>query len=154
MATKVKAITLHQPWASLIMAAATRFETRDWGTSYTGLLVIHAGKTLAVDTRNAVFMGHLNACIPDYQRVPLGAALGVVWLKGCWRGPSVIPYIDERERSFGNFDGPERKAWELAHPVAFEQPIPISGKQGLWDWPLPLPEAVLAQFEKSLGQPQ
>ena len=150
---KVKAITLYQPWASLIVAGAKRFETRHWGTAYRGPLVIHAGRTLEVDTRNRLFVRFLmESGIGDWNRLPLGAAVGVTWLQGCWRGQSVLPHIDEREQAFGYFNAPERVAWEMVNPVAFEQPIPMRGKQGLWDWPLPLPDAVLAQFEQLMGQ--
>ncbi len=145
---KVKAITLHQPWATLIMLGAKRFETRSWGTDYTGLLVIHAGKTLAVDTYDRVFMHHLYASgVTDYNKLPLGAALGVVWKGQCFRGRSVIPHIDERERAFGGFDGDDRVAWALSNPVAFPAPIPMKGAQGLWDYPLPIPEEILSLFK-------
>lgn len=38
----MKALTLHQPWASLIAIGAKRIETRSWSTSYRGPLAIHA----------------------------------------------------------------------------------------------------------------
>ncbi|MBA3867768.1 MAG: ASCH domain-containing protein [Anaerolineae bacterium] len=144
----VKAITLYQPWASLIILGFKRFETRSWGSQYTGLLVIHAGKTLEVNTADANFMNHLYASgITDYRKLPLSAAVGVVWKGKCYRGASVLPHIDEREKAFGNFNGPDRIAWELANPVAFDPPVPMRGKQGLWDWPLPLPDDVLAMLQ-------
>lgn len=40
----MKAITLHQPWASLVVVGAKTVETRSWATSYRGPLVVHAGK--------------------------------------------------------------------------------------------------------------
>ncbi len=147
MSSKIKAITLYQPWASLIIAGAKRFETRSWGSDHIGLLVIHAGKTLDVNTADARFMSHLYASgITDYRKLPLSAAVGVVWRGKCYRGRSVLPHIDEREKAFGNFDGDDRIAWELENPVAFEPPIPIRGNRGLWDWPLPLPDDALAMF--------
>jgi hypothetical protein len=42
----MKAITLHQPWASLMAIGAKRIETRSWATSYRGPLAIHAAKTM------------------------------------------------------------------------------------------------------------
>lgn len=41
----MKALTLHQPWASLIAVGVKRIETRSWSTSYRGPLAIHAGLT-------------------------------------------------------------------------------------------------------------
>lgn len=147
--TTVKAITLYQPYASLIIAGQKRFETRTWGVEWSGLLVIHAGKTLEVDSGNRVFMYHLLASgMGDPRKLPMGAALGVVWKGKCYRAQSVIPHIDEREKIFGGFEGEKRVAWELSNPVAFAQPIPMKGSQGLWDYPLSLPDEVLEQFEQ------
>jgi hypothetical protein len=39
----MKALTLHQPWASLIAVGAKRIETRSWSTRYRGRILIHAG---------------------------------------------------------------------------------------------------------------
>lgn len=41
----MKALTLHQPWASLIATGAKTLETRSWPTRYRGPLAIHAAKT-------------------------------------------------------------------------------------------------------------
>jgi len=40
----MKALTLYQPWASLIALGEKRFETRSWWTGYRGPILIHAGK--------------------------------------------------------------------------------------------------------------
>lgn len=40
----MKALTIKQPYASLIMAGIKHYETRGWKTSYRGKLAIHAGK--------------------------------------------------------------------------------------------------------------
>ena len=32
----MKALTLHQPWASLVMRGAKLYETRSWSTPYRG----------------------------------------------------------------------------------------------------------------------
>ncbi len=42
----MKALTLTQPYATLIAIGAKRIETRSWATSYRGPLAIHAGKGL------------------------------------------------------------------------------------------------------------
>lgn len=39
----MKALTLHQPWASLIALGVKTIETRSWSTKYRGPLAIHAG---------------------------------------------------------------------------------------------------------------
>lgn len=42
----MRAITLTQPWATLVAIGAKRIETRSWATSYRGRLAIHAAKGL------------------------------------------------------------------------------------------------------------
>lgn len=42
----MRALTLHQPWASLIAVGAKTIETRGRRTSYRGPLLIHAGKAI------------------------------------------------------------------------------------------------------------
>lgn len=39
----MKAITLHQPYASLAALSLKRYETRSWAAGYTGPIAIHAG---------------------------------------------------------------------------------------------------------------
>lgn len=47
MPNYIKALTITQPYATLIAIKAKRFETRSWSTSYRGPLAIHAATTLA-----------------------------------------------------------------------------------------------------------
>ena len=42
----MKAISLTQPWATLVAIGAKQIETRSWGTPYRGELAIHAAKGL------------------------------------------------------------------------------------------------------------
>ena len=39
----MKALTVRQPWASLIAVGAKRVETRSWPTAYRGPRAIHVG---------------------------------------------------------------------------------------------------------------
>lgn len=38
----MKALTLWQPWASLVALGEKKIETRTWSTTYRGTLAIHA----------------------------------------------------------------------------------------------------------------
>lgn len=42
----MKALTIRQPWASLIAAGVKTIETRSWSTKHRGPLAIHAGKVV------------------------------------------------------------------------------------------------------------
>lgn len=140
----IKAITIWQPYASLIMIGAKRFETRSWPTSYRGSLVIHAAKRW--DEDRALDCLVIKRIMQDsdfdeskltesqwrLSRLPfsdtLGRALGVVDLVNCRQ---MDCSGSELENQLGSF-GPGRYGWECENPRCFEQPIYHTGKQGLW----------------------
>ena len=51
----MKAITLWQPWASLLACGAKKYETRSWTTKYRGEIAIHAAKKPIEKTLNEMF---------------------------------------------------------------------------------------------------
>lgn len=145
----IKAITLWQPWATLIALGAKQFETRSWAITYRGPLVIHASKRLTVEEtrycRMEPFRSILAAGGYYYPtQLPTGKALCVVDVVGCLTSVEAFLIISDQERAFGNYQ-PDRFAWKLASVRRFAKPVPIQGMQGLWTWPsnIPLPEADL-----------
>ena len=67
---QVKAITVMQPWASAIIHAGKDVENRNWQTSHTGQLAIHAGKTF--DSNALLYMRRLGLDVPDDDHLPSG----------------------------------------------------------------------------------
>jgi hypothetical protein len=45
----MKALTLYQPWATLVAIGKKRIETRSWPTNYRGPLAIHVSKNKRID---------------------------------------------------------------------------------------------------------
>ncbi len=87
----MKAITLWQPWASLMATGAKRFETRSWSTSFRGLVAIHAAKK-SFDTNPYLdrelhpFASALD--LPDiysFDSLPTGCIIATAELVNCWR---------------------------------------------------------------------
>lgn len=129
-----KAISLWQPWASLVMLGAKTFETRSWWPNYTGPLVIHAAKKW---DRENKYLGEpfktvlKDAGITKVTDLHLGCALGTVELLDVVSTEAVRGRISKQERAFGDYsDG--RFAWRLANPKPFPQPIPTIGRQGFF----------------------
>lgn len=61
-----------------------------------------------------------------------GAIIGTVNVTGCFRTEAIRHTLTDRELALGDFsDG--RFAWKLDSPVIFKTPIPMRGKQGLWE---------------------
>lgn len=138
----IKAISLWQPWASLVIVGAKRIETRSWRTDYTGPFAIHAAKRYQEDERELTtcepfcdalcpFFG----CEPeDLPAVlPLGAVLGTVTLTGCRPTSSLLPSLSAWERAFGDYSL-GRYGWLMEDVQAFKEPIPARGMQQLWEW--------------------
>lgn len=55
---EMKAITLWQPWASLVATGAKIIETRSWGTRHRGPIAIHAAMEDSLVVRLCFDDGH------------------------------------------------------------------------------------------------
>lgn len=74
----MKAITLTQPWATLIAIGAKKIETRSWGTSYRGPLAIHAAKGLGPGGINA-YLERCTASEPIYAALNDAGLVPFTW---------------------------------------------------------------------------
>ena len=150
----MKAITIWQPWASLLACGAKQFETRSWATTYRGPIAIHAAKKDVFDSLAlipipvALEMKMLLGA--EWKDLPTGAVIATAELVNVWHtvlnpgqgnGAHKIGAEDrsenyiipsEIELAFGDWT-PDRYAWELAN-VKPIPPVPAKGKQGLWEW--------------------
>jgi hypothetical protein len=136
----IKAISLWQPWASLIAAHVKRHETRSWSTAYRGPIAIHAAKTIDV-----VGAPH-DLCIAvlgrNWERtVPIGMVVAVGQVTACLEARrAVAKGLTAADLAAGNF-APGRFAWAIDDVRSLRQPIPLVGRQGLFNW---IPPADLA----------
>lgn len=132
----MKAITLWQPWASLMVLGVKKIETRSWPTRYRGPLAIHAAKRIFIPDSDE-FRYFMGLYIIDPKILPLGAMLGICQQVDCIQVPDSsskgVPGLTNTERAFGDYT-PGRYAWITTGMKAFDSPIPCSGKQGLWNW--------------------
>ena len=131
----IKAISLWQPWASLVAAGVKLHETRHWPTDYRGPLAIHAAKTMDV----AGAPEHL--CMDLFgpwwaKELPRGAMLAVARMASCRPAMTVADHLQRADLASGNF-APGRYAWRLADVRRLARPIPVTGRQGLFNWTAP-----------------
>lgn len=140
----MKALSLWQPWASLIVWGEKQYETRNWKIPYRGLLAIHAAKRKP-HYNDTAHMKDLfypacqrNQSAMEYglSSLPLGAMLCICELKAIYRTEDVSPHISASERAFGDYS-PGRAAWELKVVEIFDRPIPAIGRQGIFNWEVP-----------------
>lgn len=149
----MKAITIIQPWATLIAIGEKRFETRGWPTKHRGPIVIHAGKKIDKEIcMQEPFRSVLAKHGYTVDKLPTGAVVAIVQIQGCYRIYNTIDngvhivrcpddqydfdkveFIHHQERSFGWYDS-GRYAWELTDVSRLPEPIPAKGQQRLWNW--------------------
>lgn len=108
----MKALTIKQPWAGLILVAGKDIENRNWPTNFRGRVAIHASAR-AEDTPPQKYAGH-----PAFTN---GAVVGTVEIVDC-------VYKSDSEWFFGPY------GYVLRNPVVFDTPIPAKGQLGFWEW--------------------
>jgi activating signal cointegrator 1 len=156
----IPAITLWQPWASLIAAGVKSFETRSWAPpSYLigRRMVVHAAvKACPTDidahARAAIERG-LDLPAAKWHTLPFGAVVCVGTLAGAyqvqrWKDygsdvefkaavpgsrPLAAASLAPGEECFGDYRQ-DRWCWLFEGIEPFVPARPAKGKQGIWPW--------------------
>lgn len=134
----MKALTLTQPWATLVILGIKHWETRGWFTRERGRIAVHAAKGWTKADRALADELRALSILPADADLPLGAVLGTVRLDGLIRtDPQLVErHISPAEYILGDYS-PGRYGWELGEPRPFPEPIPARGALGLWEWTPP-----------------
>lgn len=124
----MKAITIKQPWASLIVHGIKNIENRSWQTNFRGRVLIHSSAKgdiakfgcLQPNQRLKVLNTPMSRiCFND---LPFGSIIGSVEIVDCVQNhPSI--WADK-----GVYN------WVLTNPILFPEPIPVKGKLSLWEY--------------------
>lgn len=137
----MKALTVKQPWAQLIMHGGKDIENREWPTRFRGHVAITAsGKIDRAEVWSACEF--MKQWIPRFSnrlfvdealKYPTGCVLGTVKIVGCVTA-SDSPWF---QGTYG---------FVLADPRPLSVPIPIKGSLGLWDLPEDIEQLVVAEL--------
>ena len=128
----MKAITVKQPWAFLIVSGLKDIENRTWPTKFRGRVLIHASldKRLTRESLNVIFtddqLDRILNKYDDYNSLGFGAILGSVDIVDCVINHSSI----WAEKTVG---GVSIYNWVLSNPIMFDEVIPIKGKLSFWE---------------------
>jgi len=128
----MKALSLRQPWADLVMQGKKTLELRTWSVSYRGPLVIHASQTVDEQACRAHDL--------DPDSMTIGALIGMV---------DVLNIVRLDEQAFqarqadhlgsGYFklprEGETLFGWELGNPRELSRPVPFRGRMNLFNVP-------------------
>ena len=131
----MKALSLLQPYASLIAVGAKKIETRSWSTKYRGPLAIHASRSNK--NRLLRYLEPFLTRLKGIGLLPLGAIVATCDLVDCIKmTPEFIDLVKSAkgyEIDFGVY-AVGRCAWILENIKPLEKPIPAKGKLSLWEW--------------------
>lgn len=121
----MKAISVLQPWAHLIIHGGKDIENRDWPTRVRGRVAIHASKRLdKVQMGEAMEVMHRlgtsKPCIAAHA-IAFGAVIGTVEIVDCVQR-SDSPWF------FGDY------GFVLRDPRPLLKPVPCRGALGWWEW--------------------
>lgn len=132
----MRALTILQPWASLIMSGEKRVENRTWSTKYRGRFYVHAGKSREALVTHQVdgveFCRHTGQRVQDLK---FGYVLGIAVLLDCLPVDEIRAGQHDRAypwlREHQHVEGPW--CWVLAEHPTHIGPWPYKGAQGLFD---------------------
>lgn len=140
----MKALTLWQPWASLITHGPKRIENRTWFPRWilNQRIAIHAGKRFDRETWEDYREDFIYPYGSSVDEIPRGAILGSAIVIGC-----VYPDSEEASR-WPAYYNPGSLGWKLDSVVALPEPIPCRGAQGLWDVPVEIERKILESVSR------
>lgn len=125
----IKAISLWQPWASLMALGHKKIEPRSWATRYRGPLYIHAAKKI-IGWPSITIQAVFDDIAFQPSDLPLGCLICKVNLVDC-----IKIFIHNRpaypERIFGDYT-PYRFMWITENLETFD-PIPYRGRQRIFN---------------------
>jgi len=119
----MKALSLSQPWAALVVSGIKLIENRTWSSKHRGPLLIHASKTW--DEYDANWIIEKRPDLKDFVRNGeetriRGALVGKVKMTDCVTNST-------SEWFFGPF------GFVFVEPVRFEKPVPYKGQLNIFE---------------------
>lgn len=148
----MKALSLWQPWATLLITGAKRIETRSWpwpkSLPLPCRIAIHAGKHFDAAQDALLTQEPFASALHDLTALPFGVLLGTVEVVECiavedlqvrqhgqWEPVPIGDLqndVDPTEAAFGDYS-PERYGWRLRDPRPLVVPVNYRGQQRLFD---------------------
>jgi hypothetical protein len=153
---KLKAISLHQPWASAMAIGVKKVETRSWQTYHSGLIAIHAATiqtmeqidffdNFVLEDSNTRAAFERNG-IKGFSQLPFGAVVAVGDLLEGVR-TEAISGLSTTESNWGDYSN-GRFGWMFTKIWKLEEPFIVRGHQRIFNVDIPpafLPSEVLTK---------
>jgi activating signal cointegrator 1 len=142
-ATKVKVLSIIQPWATLLALDEKKFETRSWATKHRGPLAIHSSKKIDKEAcRAEPIRSVLEKHGYTEKNLPVGVIIATCQLSNCFQVTDDFGHfaflengqtVKDNEYLFGDFSE-DRFGWEITDVEILEKFIPAKGQLGLWNF--------------------
>lgn len=134
----MKALSIKQPWAWLIVNGIKDIENRTWNTKFRGRFLVHASK--AIDMQAYFSLRDAGLKLPDAHLLERGGIVGSVDLV------NVIQPDKDTSVVYDIFNGinwhqAEQYGFVLRNPIFFSYSIPYRGQLNFFE----IPNKVLAQ---------
>ena len=124
----MKALTIKEPWATLIIDGYKKYEFRSWKTNYRGKILIHAGMSEEKDMLKKFKDYNLNCS----KGMIIGEALLTDCILVTKEFEEELLKIDKTV--YGRESHEMTYAWKLENIIKYDKPIPVKGKLGLWNY--------------------
>jgi hypothetical protein len=156
----MKALTIWQPWATLIIAGAKPYEFRSWRPPITlvGMnIVVHAAaraihisevhQLVRLLEAGGRYAAHTclkpDLALPLLRRwmngedhlMPLAAGLGTARVGVARLGTDIAREFGAIKVNDSDRDEHANWGWPMEEVKPFVSPFPMKGSQGLWNWP-------------------
>lgn len=144
----MKVISIWQPFALLSVKGFKIFETRTWPMPQTLIgqrVGIASTKNVKPEQRAFVedeeFQAHyLRTGLPPMAELPMGHLMGTVIFDSCeLMTEEFVADVSAEEQAYGFWDL-GNYAWRQREPKWLKHPVPIQGKQGIYEWNGVLPD--------------
>ncbi len=130
----MKALSVRQPWAELILLGRKTVETRTWRTAHRGPFAIHAAFQVEIEVCTLYGLDPTSlvtsALVGTAEIIEMIEFDTESW--ATWRDQHLVPDPDPGGRV----------GWRLANPRRLAQPIPLRGLPGLF----PLEDKIAARI--------
>lgn len=119
----MKALSIREPWAHLVIHGLKTVEIRKWSTSYRGRILIHAAQRVDEAATDRF----------DLRGLPAKAIVGSAVLSDVVEfTPESWYRLADEHLDAGPYQ-PGLYAWQLVDPRPLAEPIPWPGRLGLFD---------------------
>lgn len=164
----MKALTIWQPWASLIIAGAKPYEFRGWRVPQpligqrvvihaaarkidreeacalykilvhrdtSGTMARYAAETCLIPDKALPILGR--AWMPCREPLPMACGIGTAIIGEPRLGTEIAEEFGVPRANDSDRDQHANWGWPMLDIEAWDEPIPMRGAQGFWNWPTP-----------------